>query len=105
MYCPWQDGLTELNLSKNFGLFITINPKVTHKIPNDSGHTLPAFLKSDFRPIACVQPDRDMICAISLYTDGFLQANVSIFIWYNLGFRIEIKISRIDFYMKHSYKK
>lgn len=71
-----QDGLTELNVNNNFGLFITLNPK-THKIQNDS-YSLPAFLKSHFRPVACcVEPDIELICAISLYSDGFSQAQVS----------------------------
>lgn len=43
----------------------------------NGSYSLPAFLKSHFRPVACVQPDREMICAVSLYSDGFSQAQVS----------------------------
>lgn len=77
-----QDGLTELNLNNNFGLFITLNPR-TYKMQNGNS-SLPAFLKSHFRPVACVEPDRELICAISLYSDGFIQARVSHFNFYLL---------------------
>lgn len=70
-----QDGLTELNLNNNFGLFITLNPK-THEMQNGNCR-LPAFLQSYFRPVACVAPDIELICAVSLYSDGFSQAQVS----------------------------
>lgn len=69
-----QDGLIELNLNNNFGLFITLNPQ-THEMQNGS---IPAFLKSHFRPVACVEPDRELICAISLCSDGFTQAQVKL---------------------------
>lgn len=82
-----QDGLTELNLNNNFGLFITLNPQI-HKMQNgnsgsdndggsSSGSNLPAFLKSHFRTVACIEPDIELICAVSLYSDGFIQAKVS----------------------------
>lgn len=81
-----QDGLTELNLNNNFGLFITLNPRI-HKMQNgnsgndndddDGSSRLPAFLKSHFRTVACIEPDIELICAVSLYSDGFTQAKVS----------------------------
>lgn len=43
----------------------------------NGSYSLPTFLKSHFRPVVCVEPDRELICAISLYSDGFSQAHVS----------------------------
>ena len=52
------------------GIFITMNPGY-------AGRTeLPESVKSLFRPVTCIMPDLEMICLISLFSDGFLEAKI-----------------------------
>lgn len=60
----------EINLDPKVGIFITMNPGY-------AGRTeLPESVKALFRPVVCILPDLEMICLISLFSDGFLQAKV-----------------------------
>lgn len=60
----------EINLDSKVGIFITMNPGY-------AGRTeLPESVKALFRPVVCIVPDLEMICLISLFSDGFLQAKV-----------------------------
>lgn len=53
------------------GIFITMNPGY-------AGRTeLPESIKAMFRPVTCVKPDLELICVISLFSDGFLTAKVN----------------------------
>lgn len=36
-----------------------------------------AFLKAHFRTVSCVQPDYELICSVSLFSDGFSTAKVN----------------------------
>lgn len=45
-----------------------------------------AFLKAHFRAVSCVKPDVELICAVSLFSDGFSTAKV-----------IEIHCNQIEF--------
>lgn len=52
------------------GIFITMNPGY-------AGRTeLPESVKALFRPVMCIMPDKELICLISLFSDGFLTAKV-----------------------------
>lgn len=47
--------------------------------PGYAGRTeLPESVKALFRPVVCIVPDLNMICLISLFSDGFLEAKVRI---------------------------
>lgn len=60
----------EIALDSKVGIFITMNPGY-------AGRTeLPESVKALFRPVVCIFPDLEMICLISLFSDGFLQAKV-----------------------------
>ncbi|XP_015836813.2 dynein axonemal heavy chain 10 [Tribolium castaneum] len=60
----------EISLDSKVGIFITMNPGY-------AGRTeLPESVKALFRPVVCIVPDLEMICLISLFSDGFLQAKV-----------------------------
>lgn len=37
---------------------------------------LPESIKALFRPVTCIMPDLELICLISLFSDGFLTAKV-----------------------------
>ncbi|CAG9765840.1 unnamed protein product [Ceutorhynchus assimilis] len=60
----------EIALDSKVGIFITMNPGY-------AGRTeLPESVKALFRPVVCIVPDLEMICMISLFSDGFLEAKV-----------------------------
>lgn len=60
----------EINMDSKVGIFITMNPGY-------AGRTeLPESVKALFRPVVCIVPDMEMICMISLFSDGFLEAKV-----------------------------
>lgn len=60
----------EISLDSKVGIFITMNPGY-------AGRTeLPESVKALFRPVVCIVPDLEMICLISLFSDGFLEAKV-----------------------------
>lgn len=45
--------------------------------PGYAGRTeLPESVKALFRPVMCIMPDKELICLISLFSDGFLTAKV-----------------------------
>lgn len=45
--------------------------------PGYAGRTeLPESVKALFRPVTCIMPDKELICLISLFSDGFLSAKV-----------------------------
>lgn len=45
--------------------------------PGYAGRTeLPESIKALFRPVTCIVPDLELICLISLFSDGFLTAKV-----------------------------
>lgn len=49
--------------------------------PGYAGRTeLPESVKALFRPVTCIKPDLELICLISLFSDGFLTAKVSAFL-------------------------
>nr|NVI73016.1 dynein heavy chain at 89D [Cucujiformia] len=65
----WFEG-AEISLDAKVGIFITMNPGY-------AGRTeLPESVKALFRPVVCIVPDMEMICLISLFSDGFLEAKV-----------------------------
>lgn len=58
----------EISLDSKVGIFITMNPGY-------AGRTeLPESVKALFRPVVCIVPDLEMICMISLFSDGFLES-------------------------------
>uniref|UniRef100_A0A182TQL6 AAA+ ATPase domain-containing protein n=1 Tax=Anopheles melas TaxID=34690 RepID=A0A182TQL6_9DIPT len=60
----------EINLDPKVGIFITMNPGY-------AGRTeLPESVKALFRPVTCIMPDLELICMISLFSDGFITAKV-----------------------------
>ncbi|CAH1165598.1 unnamed protein product [Phyllotreta striolata] len=60
----------EISLDCKVGIFITMNPGY-------AGRTeLPESVKALFRPVVCIVPDLEMICMISLFSDGFLESKV-----------------------------
>ncbi|XP_045466201.1 dynein axonemal heavy chain 10 [Harmonia axyridis] len=60
----------EISMDPKVGIFITMNPGY-------AGRTeLPESVKALFRPVVCIVPDMEMICLISLFSDGFLEAKV-----------------------------
>ncbi|CAB3257120.1 unnamed protein product [Arctia plantaginis] len=60
----------EIAMDSKVGIFITMNPGY-------AGRTeLPESVKALFRPVMCILPDLEMICQISLFSDGFLTAKV-----------------------------
>lgn len=60
----------EIKLDSKVGIFITMNPGY-------EGRTeLPESIKALFRPVTCIMPDLELICLISLFSDGFLTAKV-----------------------------
>ncbi|CAG9795657.1 unnamed protein product, partial [Diatraea saccharalis] len=60
----------EIDMDNKVGIFITMNPGY-------AGRTeLPESVKALFRPVVCILPDLEMICQISLFSDGFLTAKV-----------------------------
>ncbi|KAL4712607.1 hypothetical protein ACJJTC_007202 [Scirpophaga incertulas] len=60
----------EISMDNKVGIFITMNPGY-------AGRTeLPESVKALFRPVVCILPDLEMICQISLFSDGFLTAKV-----------------------------
>nr|NVI73046.1 dynein heavy chain at 89D [Cucujiformia] len=60
----------EIAMDSKVGIFITMNPGY-------AGRTeLPESVKALFRPVVCIVPDLEMICLISLFSDGFLEAKV-----------------------------
>ncbi|XP_026741363.1 dynein heavy chain 10, axonemal [Trichoplusia ni] len=60
----------EIAMDSKVGIFITMNPGY-------AGRTeLPESVKALFRPVVCILPDLEMICQISLFSDGFLTAKV-----------------------------
>lgn len=57
-------------MDSKVGIFITMNPGY-------AGRTeLPESIKALFRPVTCITPDLELICLISLFSDGFLTAKV-----------------------------
>ncbi|KAK5648316.1 hypothetical protein RI129_003208 [Pyrocoelia pectoralis] len=60
----------EIDLDPKVGIFITMNPGY-------AGRTeLPESVKALFRPVVCILPNLELICLISLFSDGFLEAKV-----------------------------
>ncbi|XP_055909296.1 LOW QUALITY PROTEIN: dynein axonemal heavy chain 10 [Eupeodes corollae] len=60
----------EIILDAKVGVFITMNPGY-------AGRTeLPESLKALFRPVTCIKPDLELICLISLFSDGFLTSKI-----------------------------
>ncbi|XP_056647538.1 dynein axonemal heavy chain 10 [Diorhabda sublineata] len=60
----------EIALDSKVGIFITMNPGY-------AGRTeLPESVKALFRPVVCIVPDLEMICMISLFSDGFLESKI-----------------------------
>ncbi|EDV92648.1 GH18884 [Drosophila grimshawi] len=60
----------EISLDPKCGVFVTMNPGY-------AGRTeLPESVKALFRPVTCIKPDLELICLISLFSDGFLTAKV-----------------------------
>uniref|UniRef100_A0A1I8PAD1 Dynein-1, subspecies f n=1 Tax=Stomoxys calcitrans TaxID=35570 RepID=A0A1I8PAD1_STOCA len=61
---------SEINIDRKVGIFVTMNPGY-------AGRTeLPESVKALFRPVTCIKPDLELICLISLFSDGFLTAKV-----------------------------
>jgi dynein heavy chain, axonemal len=59
-----------IRLDPKVAVFITMNPGY-------AGRTeLPESIKALFRPVTCIMPDLELICLISLFSDGFLTAKV-----------------------------
>ncbi|XP_017478046.1 PREDICTED: dynein heavy chain 10, axonemal [Rhagoletis zephyria] len=61
---------SDIKLDRKVGVFVTMNPGY-------AGRTeLPESVKALFRPVTCIKPDLELICLISLFSDGFLTAKV-----------------------------
>ncbi|XP_058981464.1 dynein axonemal heavy chain 10-like [Musca domestica] len=61
---------SEIRIDRKVGIFVTMNPGY-------AGRTeLPESVKALFRPVTCIKPDLELICLISLFSDGFLTAKV-----------------------------
>lgn len=60
----------EIRLDGKVGIFITMNPGYAGRAE------LPESIKALFRPVTCIMPDLELICLISLFSDGFLTAKV-----------------------------
>lgn len=59
-----------IKIDRKVGVFITMNPGY-------AGRTeLPESVKALFRPVTCIMPDLELICLISLFSDGFATAKV-----------------------------
>ncbi|KAI8122976.1 axonemal, Dynein heavy chain 10 [Lucilia cuprina] len=60
----------EIKIDRKVGIFVTMNPGY-------AGRTeLPESVKALFRPVTCIKPDLELICLISLFSDGFLTAKI-----------------------------
>lgn len=60
----------DISVDNKVGIFITMNPGY-------AGRTeLPESVKALFRPVTCIMPDKNLICLISLFSDGFATAKV-----------------------------
>ncbi|XP_066140827.1 dynein axonemal heavy chain 10 [Euwallacea fornicatus] len=60
----------EIVLDSKVGIFVTMNLGC-------AGRTeLPESVKALFRPVVCIAPDLEIICLISLFSDGFLEAKI-----------------------------
>ncbi|KAJ6635868.1 Dynein axonemal heavy chain 10 [Pseudolycoriella hygida] len=61
---------SDISIDSKVGIFITMNPGY-------AGRTeLPESVKALFRPVTCIMPDKELICLISLFSDGFLTAKI-----------------------------
>lgn len=68
---PFKFEGNEIKIDRKVGIFVTMNPGY-------AGRTeLPESVKALFRPVTCIKPDLELICLISLFSDGFLTAKVS----------------------------
>lgn len=76
-----QLGANEYHLNENFGIFITLNPEIHCKQNNVE---IPSILKAHFRPVACIEPNMELVCSVSLFAEGFSQAQVSLTFCSNL---------------------
>ncbi|KOB71862.1 putative Ciliary dynein heavy chain, partial [Operophtera brumata] len=78
-----------MKLKRKVGIFITMNPGY-------AGRTeLPESVKALFRPVVCILPDLEMICMISLFSDGFLTAKLSKQSHYDWGLRALTAVLRM----------
>uniref|UniRef100_A0A336KTI1 CSON011058 protein n=1 Tax=Culicoides sonorensis TaxID=179676 RepID=A0A336KTI1_CULSO len=63
-------GDVYIKIDRKVGVFITMNPGY-------AGRTeLPESVKALFRPVTCIMPDLELICLISLFSDGFATAKI-----------------------------
>ncbi|XP_066582837.1 dynein axonemal heavy chain 10 [Prorops nasuta] len=63
-------GEDDLVLDRKVGVFITMNPGYAGR------SELPESVKSLFRPVTCVVPDKEIICQIRLFSSGYLSAKI-----------------------------
>lgn len=63
----------QLELNKNVGLFVTMNPAGKHY---GGRSKLPDNLKQLFRPVAMSVPDNELIAETLLYSEGFKNATI-----------------------------